>query len=65
MENLGSPGIVPYLDDFLVVSSSYKSCLHTLNVLMSTLRTLGGSQPMPGIPWYPIGHSCPNYGASQ
>ena len=43
MADRGSPGIVCYLDDYLVVSESFQKCLSTLNELMSVLRFLGFS----------------------
>ena len=41
MEAKGFPGIVAYLDDFLIVSSTFDECLQTLNTLITLLRQLG------------------------
>ena len=41
MSSHGYPGIVCYLDDFLVISDSYQKCQETLEYLMKILRHLG------------------------
>lgn len=41
MAEKGYRNIVVYLDDFLVVESSYELCQETMNVLLSVLRELG------------------------
>ena len=41
MESLGFPGVICYLDDFLVVRDNYRDCQLTLMTLMKVLRDLG------------------------
>jgi hypothetical protein len=41
MAHHGFPNIVCYLDDFLVISSSFEECVATLNYLIKLLRFLG------------------------
>lgn len=43
METNGHPGVVAYLDDFLVVALDFEQCLGTMNTLLSLLRLLGFS----------------------
>ena len=37
----GIHGIVVYLDDWIIVSPTYKECLETINILLQLLRKLG------------------------
>ena len=41
MARKGFKTIVCYLDDFLIIASTYDECLHALNVLLRLLRELG------------------------
>lgn len=41
MAQKGHPTVVSYLDDFLIVSKTYKGCQDTINVLLGLLRKLG------------------------
>jgi len=41
MANQGYKTIVCYLDDFLIVASTYEECMQALNYLLTLLRTLG------------------------
>lgn len=43
MKQRGYPGIIAYLDDFLVVKDTYQECKTVMNALMETLRKLGFS----------------------
>lgn len=37
----GHPGIIVYLDDFLVTATTFQQCLDSMNTLLSLLRALG------------------------
>ena len=49
MARLGFTGIVAYLDDFLIVETTFERCLQAQNTLISLLRTLGFS-----IAWHKV-----------
>lgn len=43
MVRAGFPGVVVYLDDFLIIEPSFDRCLQAQNTLIATLRSLGFS----------------------
>ena len=41
MHSVGFPGVVGYLDDFLIIAKSHSECLRGYNILLKFLRQLG------------------------